>query len=60
MRIASFTMFKNEEAILGPFCDQIDEFFDLSFFVDHSSVDNSSVLIRERLEKAEIFKLVSS
>ncbi|MER9137252.1 class I SAM-dependent methyltransferase [Mesorhizobium sp. M0830] len=60
MRIASFTMFKNEEAILGPFCDQIDEFFDLAFFVDHSSDDNSSAFIRERLEKAEIFKLISS
>ncbi|TPM37559.1 class I SAM-dependent methyltransferase [Mesorhizobium sp. B2-3-4] len=59
MRIASFTMFKNEEAILGPFCDQLDEFFDVSFFVDHASVDGSALFVEDRLKGAQVFKLVA-
>lgn len=50
MKIASFTMMKNEAAILNPFLDQLSTFFDHSIIVDHGSVDVSTSIVRARNE----------
>ncbi|WP_082507882.1 class I SAM-dependent methyltransferase [Methylobacterium sp. Leaf113] len=48
-RLAFFTMCRNEASILGPFIDQVSEFFDIGVIVDHSSTDRSTSLIKENL-----------
>lgn len=48
MKIASFTMMKNEAAILNPFLDQLETFFDHSIIVDHGSVDASTSIVKAR------------
>lgn len=49
MRLASFTMFRNEVSILGPFLDQIGEFFDTGVMVDHESTDQSVEFVKANL-----------
>jgi hypothetical protein len=48
LRLASFTMMRNERAILNPFLDQLETFFDASFILDHNSLDDSRELVRAR------------
>lgn len=48
MKLACFAMFRNEAAILGPFLDQIEEFFDYALLIDHESTDGSAELVRSR------------
>lgn len=48
MKLASFTLLRNEAPLLGPFLDQLDEFFDYSVLVDHESTDRSAELIAAR------------
>ena len=48
LRLASFSIIKNESAILNPFLDQLETFFDVSFILDHGSVDGSAGLVRAR------------
>lgn len=59
MKIASFTMMKNEAAILRPFCNQLRTFFDYSFLVDHESTDISVEIARVAVPHAELFHLES-
>jgi hypothetical protein len=58
LRLASFTMMKNEAAILNPFLDQLTEFFDASFILDHDSVDRSVELVCARGDsRLRLFRL---
>lgn len=58
MKIASFTMLRNEAQILGPFMDQLYEFFDYQFLLNHESTDGSDVFIRKGLQSgAKLFHL---
>jgi hypothetical protein len=41
MNLASFTLMRNERPILGPFMDQLHEFFDHSILLDHESTDST-------------------
>jgi hypothetical protein len=41
MNLASFTLMRNERPILGPFMDQLHEFFDHSILLDHESTDGT-------------------
>lgn len=49
MRLAIFTMFRNEFSILGPFLDQVGEFFDTGVLVDHESTDRSVEFVKANL-----------
>jgi Methyltransferase domain/Glycosyl transferase family 2 len=60
MKIACFTMIKNEASMLAPFCDQLNEFFDLSIIIDHHSSDNSIEIIEQRCDRAVVFSLAST
>ena len=46
MRLAVFTMFRNESPILKCFLDQLDEFFDDIFLIDHESTDDSIEIVK--------------
>lgn len=60
MKIASFTMMRNEAAILDPFLDQLQCFFDYSAIVDHQSTDGSVSLVERRSSSSlELFHLKS-
>ena len=60
MKIASFTMMKNEAAILNPFLDQLGTFFDHSVIVDHGSVDASTSIVKARNDsKIELLHLMA-
>ncbi len=61
MKLASFTMFRNEASILGAFLDQLDEFFEHKILVNHESSDNSTEIVRARKSAGtELFHLKSS
>jgi hypothetical protein len=48
MKLACFTMLRNESAILDPFLDQCDAFFDQAILLDHESTDDSAKIVRGR------------
>lgn len=48
MKLACFVMFRNEAAILGPFLDQLQTFFDHSILADHGSTDGGAEMVRAR------------
>lgn len=48
MRLACFTMFRNEAAILGPFLDQLGTFFDHAVLLNHGSTDGGADLVAAR------------
>jgi hypothetical protein len=48
MRLASFTMFRNEAAIMSPFLDQLGTFFDHSVLLNHGSTDGGPDLVAAR------------
>ena len=61
MRLACFTMMKNETALLSPFLDQLAAFFDYSVILDHSSLDNAIDMIGARNDPSiEVFSLKSA
>lgn len=58
MKIACFTMFRNEAAILPPFLDQIEAFFDYTVLLNHESSDDGPAYVRTRSgAKIELFHL---
>jgi len=58
MNIACFTMFRNEAAILPPFLDQIEAFFDYTVLLNHGSSDDGPAYVRARSgAKIELFHL---
>jgi predicted O-methyltransferase YrrM len=61
MRLACFTMMKNESALISPFLDQLATFFDYSAILDHSSLDNAIDIIGARSDPSiEVFSLEST
>lgn len=48
MRLACFTMFRNEAAIMGPFLDQLATFFDHAVLLNHGSTDGGGDLVAAR------------
>jgi hypothetical protein len=48
MKLACFTMMRNESAILEPFLDQVGTFFDHTVILDHGSTDGSADIVRKR------------
>lgn len=60
MRIASFTMARNEESFAEAFSDQLEEFFDYSIVLDHNSTDGTAGIFARRLPPASIFRLMTS
>jgi hypothetical protein len=48
MRLACFTMFRNEAAIMGPFLDQLATFFDHAVLLNHGSTDGGPDLVGAR------------
>jgi Glycosyl transferase family 2 len=48
MRLACFTMIKNEAALLPAFLDQLEAFFDYATILDHSSFDKTLEIISAR------------
>jgi Methyltransferase domain/Glycosyl transferase family 2 len=58
MKLACFVMMRNERPILGPFTDQLGEFFDHVILVDHSSDDGSLETVRDKRDnRFHIFRL---
>jgi len=58
MNLACFTMFRNEAAMLAPFLDQIEAFFDHAVLLNHGSSDNGPAYVRSRSgAKIELFHL---
>ena len=58
MKLACFTMFRNEAAILPPFLDQIEAFFDHAVLLNHGSSDNGPAYVHSRSgAKIELFHL---
>ncbi|WP_162942362.1 glycosyltransferase family 2 protein [Desertimonas flava] len=61
MELAAVTMLRNEKPILGPYLDQLQEFFDHCVIIDHSSTDGSGELVRSRARRGwEIYRLQSA
>lgn len=61
MRLACFTMFRNEAAILGPFLDQLATFFDHVLLLNHASTDGGPGMIAARADaKFELLQLQAS
>jgi len=48
MKLACFTMFRNEAPILPPFLDQIEAFFDYTVLLNHGSTDDGPAYVRSR------------
>lgn len=48
MRLACFTMFRNEAAIMGPFLDQLGTFFDHAVLLNHGSTDGGPEMVTGR------------
>lgn len=48
MRLACFTMFRNEAAIMGPFLDQLATFFDHVVLLNHGSTDGGPDMVAAR------------
>lgn len=48
MKLACFTMFRNEAAILGPFLDQLTTFFDHAVLLNHGSTDGGPEMVAAR------------
>jgi predicted O-methyltransferase YrrM len=58
MKLACFTMFRNEVAMLPPFLDQIEFFFDHGVMLNHGSNDGGPAYVRSRKgTKIELFHL---
>jgi hypothetical protein len=57
-----FVLAKNEEAIISPFLDQLQEFADVIVFVDHNSRDQTLSIAREHPvnKKLDIYSLNSN
>lgn len=61
MRLACFTMFRNEAAIMGPFLDQLGTFFDHVVLLNHGSTDGGPDLVTARGDaRFELLQLQAS
>lgn len=62
MKIGFFVLAKNEEAIISPFLDQLQEFADKIVFVDHNSRDQTLSIARDHPvnPKLDIYTLNSN
>jgi hypothetical protein len=60
LRLASFTMARNEAPFAGPFCDQLNEFFDYPLVFDHDSADSTLADLQSALPGENVFQLRSA
>lgn len=60
MRIASFTMARNEASIIGPFSDQLNALVDVPVLLDHGSTDGTDRLFLEQVEMGRLYRLEST
>ena len=59
MRVAFYSMMKNESCLSVPFSEMLREFGDYVYVLDHGSTDNTADIIKTNIPEANVFRLRS-